>query len=99
MSQDTLPAEFRSSRCRCGWSVFALILYWLVLVTATHLPGSWLGGSHGPMAAVDGLQIPHFDKIAHATAYFGLTLLVLVSFRPLGRWHFAGVLVVLGLHG
>lgn len=64
------------------WWRVAFALYWLALITGTHVPDRWL--SFGDEEAVEEFEAgpPLLDKVVHAGAYGGLAALALsVWFR------------------
>lgn len=76
---------------RSAWPwVAALVLYWLALFVATHLPGDT------PMLPTDST-----DKVIHAVAYAVLAALVALAWYATGRpirWTYllaAGLVIVL----
>jgi len=84
-----------------AWGFVALVLYWMLLAAGTHLPSAWLMGHGLDLNPPAGHRIPHFDKILHASGYFGLTvLLVLVLFhrRSMTPLHYLFLFVGIGLH-
>ena len=68
----------------------ALVVYWAVLCVGTHVPGGVI------------VTPPTSDKVLHAVAYLGLTLLLVLLSRHLGwqRWRlYAGTLLIASCYG
>ncbi len=69
-----------STRRDRAWKV-ALVVYWLLLFTATHYPRVQIPG-----------EIPHSDKIVHFGAFGTLALVFWFAIRP-RAWVAAAILI------
>lgn len=91
MSTSSHNERNNRSRWLARGSVLVLLIYWLVLVTATHIP-----------KVPEPLGFRPSDKLVHFAAYALLGALVAFVFAQYRRpswWTAAGLLLALTIHG
>src|SRR5262245_24342531 len=91
MSTNSLEEPTPRSRWWARASVVVLVAYWLLLITATHIP-----------KVPEPLGFRPSDKLVHLAAYAvlgALVGLVCSQYQRLRLWVAVGLLVLLSVHG